>query len=88
MGTAVASLLKSVPGIGTLSGGLLQGVVQALMTRWIGRVFMHYFRDASTTPSAWADIARRQWNEVTQPTELVRLARQGAQRWFKGTRHA
>ena len=87
LGTAIASMLKSVPGIGTLSGGLLQGLVQALMTRWIGRVFILYFREAATTPANWAEVARRQWSEVTRPTDLLQLARQGAQRWLQGPGH-
>ena len=50
--SAVASLIKTVPGIGTLAGGLLQGIVQALITRWIGAVFIHYFRNEMQTSEA------------------------------------
>ena len=41
----LASLLKTVPGVGTITGGLLQGLVQVLVTRWIGGVFIQYFRN-------------------------------------------
>jgi len=36
---------KTVPGIGTLAGGLVQGTVHALVTRWIGKVFQKYFQE-------------------------------------------
>ena len=50
--SVVASLLKSVPGAGTIAGGLLQGIVQALITRWIGAVFR------GLLPQRNADAAR------------------------------
>ena len=43
--SAIASLLKTVPGVGTITGGVLQGLVQVLVTRWIGGVFIVYFRE-------------------------------------------
>ena len=47
---AVGSLLKTIPGIGTLSGQLLQGIVQALVTRWIGAVFIQYYKSEMQQP--------------------------------------
>lgn len=71
---AVASLLKTVPGIGTIAGGLLQGIVQALITRWIGAVFIQYFRnEMQTTESGLATVARKEWERLTTLDELRRL---------------
>ncbi len=62
LGTAVATMLKTVPGVGTLAGGVLQGLVQALVTRWIGQVFIVYFRaEMQEPPQGWAGLAREQW---------------------------
>jgi small GTP-binding protein len=73
----VASLLKTVPGAGTIAGGLLQGIVQALVTRWIGAVFIAYFRDEMQQPEGGlAGLARRQWDKVTTVDELRKLVRQ------------
>lgn len=72
--SVVASLLKTVPGVGTLAGGMLQGVVQALVTRWIGGVFVAYFRaEMQTPPGGLTDLARREWDRVTSADELRRL---------------
>lgn len=74
----IASLLKTVPGAGTVAGGMLQGLVQALVTRWIGKVFITYFRNEMTAPpGGLAEIARNQWEEVTQPRELIKLIQAG-----------
>jgi len=79
--TAVASLLKTVPGVGTIAGGVLQGLVQALVTRWIGRVFIVYFQtEMQQPPQALASIARSKWEQVTQPAELMELVRAGMSR--------
>lgn len=68
---AVASLLKTVPGAGTIAGGALQGVVQALITRWIGAVFMAYFKAEMQPPEGGiATLARREWQRVTSIGEL------------------
>jgi len=81
VGTAVASLLKTAPGVGTLAGGALQGLVQALVTRWIGRVFIVYFRGEMQQPAGgWASLARAKWNEVTRPAELAQLVKTGLSR--------
>ena len=70
----VASLLKAVPGAGTMAGGLLQGIVQALITRWIGGVFVAYFRaEMQTPPGGLTGLARREWDRVTSVDELRRL---------------
>jgi small GTP-binding protein len=73
---AVASLLKSVPLAGTLAGGAIQAIVQALVTRWIGLVFQTYFKaEMKLTPEGLADVARRQWKQLTDPAALVAFAR-------------
>ena len=71
---AVASLLKTVPGAGTIAGGLLQGIVLALVTRWIGAVFIEYFKNQMHEPAGGlADLARKQWERLTTAAELRRL---------------
>jgi uncharacterized protein (DUF697 family) len=81
---ALATTLKTVPGIGTLAGGLLQGLVQALVTKWIGHVFIAYFRDEMRTPPAgFTQLAREKWHEITQPgalRELIQTGRRERQR--------
>ena len=75
---AVGSMLKTVPGIGTIAGGVIQGLVQALVTRWIGRVFCEYFRnEMQPPPGGLAEMARRQWEEVTRPEQLRKLIQMG-----------
>ncbi|MGH9627929.1 MAG: YcjF family protein, partial [Bryobacteraceae bacterium] len=77
-----ASALKTIPGIGTIAGGVLQGLVQAVVTRWIGLVFIEYFRNEMTDPArAVPELARSQWAEVTRPSELVRLVQEGMRRF-------
>ena len=74
----IGSLLKTVPGIGTIAGGALQGVVQALVTRWIGKVFCQYFRrEMQPPPGGLAEIARREWTDLTQPDQLRKLIQWG-----------
>ncbi len=79
--STIATLLRAVPGAGTLAGGILQGLVQALITRWIGAVFVEYFKaEMQTTPAGLAEIAREQWKKLTTVHELRQLlltARQG-----------
>ena len=70
----VASLIKTVPFAGTIAGGVLQGAVQALITRWIGAVFIEYFRNEMQTPEGGlAGLARRQWEKITTVDELRKL---------------
>lgn len=79
--SAVASLLKTVPGAGTITGGVLQGLVQVLVTRWIGGVFIEYFRnEMSEKATDWASLARSQWEAVTRPAELTKLVKTGLAR--------
>jgi uncharacterized protein (DUF697 family) len=77
-GAMVASVLKTVPGVGMLAGGVLQGLVQALVTRWIGRIFIQYFRaESQEPPQGWGAVAREQWNALTRPAELAEFVRVG-----------
>lgn len=79
---AVASLLKTVPGAGTIAGGVLQGLVQALITRWIGAVFIKYFKNEMKCPEGGlAGLARREWDKATQPEELKKLVQRARQRY-------
>lgn len=81
LAAAVGSILKTVPGIGTITGGIVQGLVQALVTRWIGRVFCEYFRcEMQPPPGGLAELARRKWQEVTQPDQLRKLIQLGRDR--------
>ena len=81
LAAAIASLLKTVPGIGTIAGGVIQGLVQAVVTRWIGRVFCEYFRnEMQPPPGGLAELARRKWAEVTQPDQLRKLIQLGRER--------
>ena len=71
-----------MPGVGTITGGALQGLVQMIVTRWIGGVFIEYFRhEMRTPPAGWASLARAQWEKVTRPEELRRLVTSGLKRW-------
>jgi small GTP-binding protein len=81
LAAGIGSLLKTVPGVGTIAGGVIQGLVQAVVTRWIGRVFCQYFRnEMQTPPGGLAEIARRQWEEVTRPDQLKKLIQLGRDR--------
>lgn len=72
--SVAASLIKTVPLAGTIAGGVLQGAVQALITKWIGAVFIEYFRNEMNTPEGGlAGLARRQWDVVTSVDELRKL---------------
>lgn len=74
----IGSLLKTVPGIGTIAGGLVQGVTQALVTRWIGNVFVEYLRNEMKPPGGGlAEIARDKWEELTRPQNLRKLIQLG-----------
>ena len=78
LAAGIGSLLKTVPGIGTIAGGVIQGLVQAVVTRWIGRVFCEYFRnEMRPPPGGLAELARRQWAEVTKPEQLRKLIQFG-----------
>lgn len=78
---AIASALKTVPIAGTIAGGALQGIVQALVTRWVGLVFVTYFRgEMKMPPEALADVARREWQRLTSPAELVKFVQDARQK--------
>lgn len=78
---ALASLLKTVPIAGTIAGGALQGIVQGLVTRWIGLVFIAYFKaDMKLPPEGLANLARREWQRLTAPTELVNFLHEARQK--------
>lgn len=80
--TVAAGLLKTIPGAGTIAGGLLQGVVQALVTRWIGGVFIVYFRNEMQFPEGGlTGVARREWQKATSLLELKKLLDQARTRF-------
>ena len=75
LGSLIGSALKSVPGIGTLTGGAVQGLTQALVTRWIGRVFIEYFKNEMQPPKGGIGaLARRKWEQVSQAKEIADMA--------------
>ncbi len=79
--SALASLIKTIPIAGTVAGGALQGIVQGLVTRWIGLVFIAYFKaDMKMPPEGLANLARREWQRLTSPTELVNFLHEARQK--------
>ncbi len=81
LAAVVASLIKTVPIAGTLAGNAMQGVIQALITRWIGAVFVEYFRsEMQMTEGGLASLARRQWQAVTTMDELRKLVQTARQK--------
>ncbi|PHR94986.1 MAG: hypothetical protein COA78_31030 [Blastopirellula sp.] len=77
----VASLLKTIPGAGTIAGGALQGLVVALVTRWIGNVFMIYFKNEMNEPEGgMSGLAQREWKRVTKLDYLRKLVQQARQK--------
>ncbi len=80
--SGIASLIKGVPGVGTLAGGAMQGVVQALITRWIGAIFISYFQqEMREPPGGMAALARREWERVTSVGELRKLVAAARRHW-------
>jgi small GTP-binding protein len=76
--SVIGSMLKTVPGVGTLAGGLVQGLSQALITRWVGNVFVHYLQNEMQAPQrGLAEVARNQWQQLTKPESLKRLISAG-----------
>jgi len=54
--------------------------VQALITRWIGAVFLAYFRaEMQTPPGGLTGLARREWDRVTSVDELRKLVKTARQ---------
>ena len=82
---AVASLLKgSLPIAGHTAGGALQGIVQALVTRWIGGIFVAYFNAEMNLPAeGLANLARRQWQALTSPAELLKFVQEAREKLTK-----
>ncbi len=77
----IGGLIVTVPGVGYLAAKLLQGLVQALVTRWIGRVFKEYFKnEMRPSEGGIAEIARRQWKDLTRVDELRKLIITGRQK--------
>jgi len=75
--SVVASMIKTVPIAGTLVGNAMQGAVQALITRWIGAVFIDYFgNEMQFVDGGLANAARRQWEWVTTTDEIRKLVAQ------------
>ena len=51
-----------------------QGAVQALITKWIGSVFIEYFKAEMNAPEGGlAGLARRKWEVVTKADEIRKL---------------
>lgn len=79
--SVVGSMLKTIPGAGTIAGGLLQGIVQAIVTRWIGSVFIQYLRNEMQEPEGGlTSLARREWKRVTSLNELRKLVSDARER--------
>ena len=82
--SAVAAMLKTVPGVGTIAGGALQGLVVALITRWIGAVFIQYFKhEMQEPPGGLANMARREWQRLTKIDELRKFVQTAHRQWAK-----
>ena len=80
----VASVVKTVPFAGTVAGGVLQGAVQALITRWIGMVFIEYFQNEMATPEGGlAGLARRKWNMITTADEIRKLVQTAREKFHE-----
>lgn len=79
--TAVTSVLKAVPGI-SIASGLVQGIVQALVTRWIGSVFIEYFQNEMAEPEGGlAGLAKKHWKKMTTIAELKKLVDSARKQW-------
>ncbi len=82
--SAVASLLKTVPGAGTIAGGALQGLTVALITRWIGAIFIQYFKhEMQEPPGGLANVARREWERLTRVDELRKFLQSAHRHWAR-----
>ncbi len=78
LAAALGSMLKTVPGIGTVAGGLLQGLVLALVTLWFGSDYRLFFVDVMVARGGgFAELARAKWKEVTRPEQLRKLVQAG-----------
>ncbi len=60
----------------------MQGVVQAVITRWIGAIFIRYFKDEmKQPPGGLAALAREEWEQVTSVNELRKLVQLAREQW-------
>jgi uncharacterized protein (DUF697 family) len=85
--SGVSSLLKTVPGI-NLAGSLVQACVQLLITRWIGIVFMEYFKHEMREPEGGlAGLAKREWKKLTTIAELKKLVDTARQHLVQTSHH-
>jgi hypothetical protein len=76
--SSVGSTLKTIPGAGTLAGGILQGLTQAFIAQWIGRVFIQYFaEEMNASMGELTRNAKSQWEVLTKPEELSSLVKIG-----------
>ena len=55
--------------------------MQALVTRWIGVVFIAYFKAEMKPAEGLANLARREWQRLTSPGELVKFVQQARDRF-------
>ncbi len=82
--SVVASLIKTVPFAGTIAGGVLQGAVQALITKWIGSVFIEYFKNEMNEPEGGlSGLARRQWEKITTIDQIRKLVSEAREKLNK-----
>ena len=52
----------------------MQGLAQALITRWVGNVFVRYLQnEMQPPPGGLAEVARTEWQQLTSPESLRRL---------------
>ena len=60
---------------------MLQGIVQAVVTRWIGHVFIEYFKSEMKYPEGGLTaLARREWTRLTTAKELRTIIQQARTR--------
>ncbi len=83
---AVASGLKGMPVAGSLTGGMLQGITQAVITRWVGLVMIDYFKEQDQSEQAMdlQSVAMEEWKKVTAPSHLASLAAEALKRFRAG----
>ena len=61
-----------------LSPAARQPWVQALVTRWVGNVFVKYLQnEMQPPPGGLAEVARSEWKLLTRPESLRRLVSLG-----------
>ncbi|MBX3417445.1 MAG: DUF697 domain-containing protein [Pirellulaceae bacterium] len=81
-GAIFASMIQAVPIAGQLVGNAVQGVIQAIITRWIGAVFIEYFGNEMTfVDGGLANTARREWDKVMELDSLRKLVNQAREKF-------